>query len=123
MTSGLPVLDRETLFEQVAGDADLVLRLVELFTADTADALARVRDAIARRSPADVEHAAHRLKGSCGALAALAAVHAAQRVEDAGRGRDLRVAAAAADDLERELARLMPELERVVAARGPVTSP
>jgi HPt (histidine-containing phosphotransfer) domain-containing protein len=113
----LPILDREMLDEHVLGDVDFLLELVRVFNTDSAATLAAVQAALCVGDASGIEHGAHRLKGSLGALAALAAADAARRLEAAARAGDLAAAAEAWDGLRRELVRLGPELERATRRR------
>jgi two-component system, sensor histidine kinase and response regulator len=107
------VLDREALLEQAGGDAELVLRLIELFAEDRAETIEAIQAGMAAADAKRVERAAHRLKGSLGTLAAPAAHAAALRLETIGRSGSLAEAGAAWVRLQRELARLQPVLEEV----------
>ncbi len=111
----LPVLDRDTLLDQVGGDAELMLSLVEMFAGDSAATVDAIRAGVSKRDARSIEQGAHRLKGSLGTLAAPAAYDAAFALEMIGRSGDLDNAAAAWSRLERELERLQPELERLAA--------
>jgi len=114
----LPVLDRDMLDEQIFGDADFLLELVRVFTTDSAATLDAIAAALGAGDASAIEYGAHRLKGSLGALAALAACDAARRLEATGKAGDLVGAARAWDVLQRELARLRPELERATGRRA-----
>ena len=87
----------------MAIDADLILRLIEIFAEDSRKMLAALRDGIAGRTPDDVMHAAHRLKGSLATLGAETAADLAHRLERLGADGNL----AGAEDT---LARLQNEL-------------
>jgi HPt (histidine-containing phosphotransfer) domain-containing protein len=114
----LPVLDREMLDEHILGDVEFLLELVRVFTADSAATLAGIQAALGAGDADGVERGAHRLKGSLGALAALAAADAARRLEATGKAGDLAAATHAWDVLQHELARLRPELERATQRRA-----
>ncbi|HEV7734346.1 MAG TPA: Hpt domain-containing protein [Candidatus Binatia bacterium] len=115
MSDQEPVLDHETLMDQVGGDPELLLRLIELFDADRTETIDAIQAGLAARDAKTVERAAHRLKGSLGTLAATAAHHAAMNLELVGRAGDLVQAESAWKTLEHELIRLKPELERIAA--------
>lgn len=110
-----PILDHETLMDQVGGDPELLLRLIELFDSDRAETIDAIKAGLASKDAKQVERAAHRLKGSLGTLAATAAHAAAFQLEVIGRSGDLSQADSAWQSLERELTRLRPELERLSA--------
>lgn len=113
MSDAQPILDREALMDQVGGDPELLLRLIELFDADRTETIDAIQAGLAARDARTIERAAHRLKGSLGTLAATAAHAAAFKLEIIGRSGDLSQAASAWKSLEHELARLRPELERL----------
>jgi HPt (histidine-containing phosphotransfer) domain-containing protein len=65
-----------------------------------------------------VARAAHKLKGALGALGQRArpAAEAARRIESPARGGDVAQAAQAWPALQREVARLMPEISALASA-------
>lgn len=101
--------------DQVGGDPELLLRLIELFDSDRAETIDAIRAGLAAKDAKAVERGAHRLKGSLGTLAATAAHAAAFQLEVIGRSGDLTEADSAWKSLEHELTRLRPELERISA--------
>jgi HPt (histidine-containing phosphotransfer) domain-containing protein len=115
MSDQEPILDQETLMDQVGGDPELLLHLIQLFDNDRAETIDAIKAGLAARDAKTVERAAHRLKGSLGTLAAMAAHAAAFQLEAIGRSGDLTQADAAWKSLEHELTRLRPELERLSA--------
>lgn len=117
-SADLPVLDLEMLEEQTLGDPEFLLDLVDVFARDSATTLQAIETALGARDGTSVERGAHRLKGSLGALAALAACEAARQLEASGKAGDFTAAAAAWEALQRELARLRPELERASGRGG-----
>jgi two-component system, sensor histidine kinase and response regulator len=104
------VLDLSALLGQLEGDRELLREMVDLFLEDSPELLSRIRDAVRRGDAADLERAAHTLKGSVSNFRARAAAHAALRLEMIGRSGDLAEAEAALADLEQELERLKPPL-------------
>jgi len=114
----LPVLDREMLDENFLGDAEFLFELVRVFTRESARTIEAIQDAIGAGDAYALEHGAHRLKGSLGALAALAAADAARDLETIAREGDVADAPRAWARLQRELARLQPELERVTTRQA-----
>ncbi len=107
---GGAVLDRRTLLDQMGADSGLALEAVRLFRDDARHTLIELRAALTRGDALRLEHAAHRLKGSLATLAAGAAREAAWHVETLGHAGVLDDAEHAVAALERELARLEPEL-------------
>jgi two-component system sensor histidine kinase/response regulator len=104
------ILDRKTLWERVAGDADLLREIIEIFLVDCPERLMELREALTHQDCAALERAAHRLKGALGNISANNAVAAARRVETAARAGDVHAATEALTRLEDELARLTPLL-------------
>jgi two-component system sensor histidine kinase/response regulator len=92
------------------GDVDLLKEIAAMFVDQCPSLVDRMRDAVSRRDPVEIERAAHTIKGSVGNFAAKAAFEAAQRLERIGREGTLDDAEAARVNLEDELERLKPEL-------------
>jgi CheY-like chemotaxis protein/HPt (histidine-containing phosphotransfer) domain-containing protein len=107
------VLNRAALRSHAEDDADLILRLIEIFSEDSRKMLEAIRDGIAGRTPDDVMHAAHRLKGSLSTLGAEAAAELAHRLERLGTDGDLAGAEDALARLQDELGLLDVELATV----------
>jgi signal transduction histidine kinase/DNA-binding response OmpR family regulator/HAMP domain-containing protein len=112
-SAGTSLIDREALNGLADDDPGMILRIVELFTADSQRMLAELRDAIACQDGGAVERAAHRLKNSLGTLAARPAAEVAQRLEDQGRDGRLTEAEHTFSTLEREMVSLEPELSAI----------
>jgi len=112
--SGRPILDRGALYEQVGDEPDLLLRVVQLFLADSREVLASLLEGVSRQDQDSVQRGAHRLKGALLTLGAKPAADVALRLERMGRDGHLADASAALDELRHELARLEPELDALV---------
>jgi signal transduction histidine kinase/DNA-binding response OmpR family regulator/HPt (histidine-containing phosphotransfer) domain-containing protein len=106
-----PRVDRARLIEQAAGDRALLGEIIGMYLESNATLLDPVIEAIKRQEGYELEHAAHRLKGTFGALAADRAAKAAARLEAIGQARDLTGAWAALDELRVEADRLAAELK------------
>ena len=104
------ILDRKTLWERVAGDADLLREIIELFLADCPERLLELHEALTHQDFPALARAAHRLKGALGNISANHALAAVRRVETAARAGDVQAATEALARLENELARLTPLL-------------
>jgi two-component system sensor histidine kinase/response regulator len=100
------ILDRKTLWERVAGDADLLREIVELFLADCPERLMELHEALTHQDCTALGRAAHRLKGALGNISANNALAAVRRVETSARAGDVHAATEALARLEDELARL-----------------
>ena len=112
------ILDRKTLWERVAGDADLLREIVALFLTDCPECLLEIHAALQRQDCAALAWAAHRLKGALGNISANDALAAVQQVEALARKGDVHAVPEALARLEEELARLTPLLV-VYAWDGP----
>gem|GEM_PF-644710 len=111
------ILDRKTLWERVAGDADLLREIVELFLADCPERLMELHEALTHQDYTALARAAHRLKGALGNISANNALAAVRRVETSARAGDVHAATEALARLEDELARLT-SLLAVCAGNG-----
>ncbi len=110
-----PILDRIALYEQVGDEADLLLKVIEMFRNDSVQVMARLQDALATNNASEVQQGAHRLKGALLTLGGKRAGEVALRLEQMGRTGNLDGGVAALAQLREELTRLDPELESVVA--------
>ena len=117
---GDAIIDRAALLDRFEGDLTLVGEVAGLFLEDCPGRLDAVREALAAGDAEALESAAHSLKGSVSNFAGSAAVEAALRLETMGRDGDLTDAPAACAALEREIARLLPELIHLVQTSEPV---
>ena len=117
-----PVLDRVGALARLVGNTDMYQRLLTRFCENQADAVSRVRAALAAGDREAATRHAHTLKGLAGNIGADALMATAAEAEHALRGGE------SADDL---LGPLATELERVLAViagrpppeRKPVKSP
>ncbi len=110
-----PALDRRQLVEQIGEDPEILLQLVAVFRDESRMLLEEISRALAARDAQRVERAAHRLRGSLGALAALPAQDVALELEMLGRTGNLGPAPERYVALDREMARLEPELVALTA--------
>jgi signal transduction histidine kinase/CheY-like chemotaxis protein len=113
-SSDLPVLDRTALYEQVGDEADLLLKVIEMFRNDSVLVVARLETALATGDASEVQQGAHRVKGALLTLGAKAAADVAMRLEHMGREGDVTGGPALLTALRHELTRLDPELVAVV---------
>lgn len=77
--------DPDALWNRVYGDVTLLRELVDLFAAEVSQMLARIEKAIKDNSPADLENAGHKIKGSMLQFSAHAAANIALELEKCGR--------------------------------------
>jgi PAS domain S-box-containing protein len=113
--AGDQLLDPAVALARVGGDQKLLGDLVRLFNRECPAWLADLRAAVAAGDADTVLRTAHSVKGSVGTFGARPAFDAAQRLEKMGREGDLSGAAAACDELEALLRRLLPALEVLAA--------
>jgi PAS domain S-box-containing protein len=104
------VLDADTLLAACDDDPVLLEKLVRVFRDNAPGSLARVREAIARREPAQLRESAHRLRGLLATFSPGAA-QAAALLEAMGAGGELSDAASALETLVDLIERLGPALE------------
>jgi two-component system, sensor histidine kinase and response regulator len=105
--------------DRLEGDRELLAELVKLFEEENPKHLAEARDAIAKGDAKTLERAAHTIKGSAGNFGAQATSEAAFELEQLARSGDLSQATGLLEAIEREIKRLLPELEHF--SRGVTT--
>jgi CheY-like chemotaxis protein len=115
MSTNVPVLDRNALYEQVGDEADLLLKVIEMFRTDSTQVMAKLATAVTSAAAEDVQQGAHRLKGALLTLGAKPAADVALKLEQMGRRAELADAAVALAQLRDELVRLEPELDAVTS--------
>ena len=100
------------LEELKAIDDDLLREVTGIFTADVPPQIVALRAALAAGDAAEVERAAHRLKGIALGVGARALASAAAVIERAGRAGDLRRTAPGAAGLDAAFEEARAALER-----------
>lgn len=111
-------LDYEAVVERWGGDRELVRELAQLFIQDCPGSLGEVRRAIAAKNAARLLECAHALKGSVANFSTSAAA-AAHRLERMGEEGKLEGASEVFEELEQEIAELLPALQAIVAESVP----
>jgi two-component system sensor histidine kinase/response regulator len=104
------VLDRQLALSRVGGDQQLLREIAVLFIQDCPRALAEIQEAVTRGDAANLENAAHGLKGSVANFGARDAVEAAFRLEQMGRANQLSEAEGMLRKLESALSAVCAEL-------------
>jgi two-component system sensor histidine kinase/response regulator len=112
------IIDRAAILDRFEGDVELIQEVAALFVEDCPRRVGTMRDALQRCDLQALQSVAHSLRGSVGNFAAAAAFAAAQHLEEFALANNLVEVEKACGDLERELARLLPVLERVAAVSG-----
>jgi two-component system sensor histidine kinase/response regulator len=123
-SSGETIVDREKLLENLGGDRELLLELLDIFASEARTMFSRVHEAAKCNDAAALEHSAHSLKGSVSIFGARTIVDVSQKLELMGRNQDLANADDCCSFLDLELARLeseLAQLERDIRAENLVS--
>jgi HPt (histidine-containing phosphotransfer) domain-containing protein len=111
---GRPALDLEQLRENMDDDEEMLQDIVGAFLRDHGNQLRELKQGLATGDEKSALRGAHTLKGLLLTLAAQPAADVALELERALREHDPKRAAAGVPRLESQLARLLPELERML---------
>ena len=106
-----PAIDWQRGLARVEGDAGLFHDLLKLFASEAPAAIERLQTAVQQKDATRIERGAHALKGSLSNISVDGPVKAAARLEEIGRNGDLDQAEAAARNLEKEIERVLAEIE------------
>jgi len=104
------VIDRDRLLEYAGGSVETLDELVGLFAVECPKLMAKVRDAITRQSPSELQRAAHTLRGSIQVFGVKRPAEAALRLETMSRTGDWAGAEEAWTQLGKEIEWLMSML-------------
>jgi HPt (histidine-containing phosphotransfer) domain-containing protein len=104
--------DINEALDRMDGDRDLLREMAEILLDDVPIQLQAIKDALADDDLEQVTRAAHTLKGAVANLAARAAQQAASQLEQSARDRKTDHLAEDVRAVQREVARLLPELQR-----------
>ena len=107
----MAVIDRGKLMNQIGGNSELLLELIQMLLDLGPNMLDQVGESIKRVSSDDLEKTAHALKGSVGNFAADSVFQAALSLEMMGRNNDLSQANDAYNLLKKEMKNLFLELQ------------
>ncbi len=105
------VCDLKAALKRMSGNVSILQQLVEYYREDVPPLIARLRAGIAADNPAEVQQAAHSIKGLVVNFDADSSTYAALQLEQMARSHDLMKAPQALDALEKEIARLNADLE------------
>jgi HPt (histidine-containing phosphotransfer) domain-containing protein len=108
------VFDRDQALECFNGDMELLLEIAHLYLTEAPGRFEEIREALKGRDAPALERAAHKMRGSLGALGASLATDAAQNLEILAAHGDFSRIEGAVDALDREAARLRPVLENLI---------
>lgn len=116
--STLPgVFDADTALARACGKAGLLCELIELSLADFPIQLDLLESAVETENSLQLEHAAHRLKGTMLNIGAARAATAAQRIEDTEHRCESEGLATAHSALRDEIRHLVPRLREFLEAQ------
>ena len=108
-------IDIASLRDRVAGQRDLLRRLLDVFHEQYPSQLALLRAAADEGAAAEMRRAAHRLIGTLSCFSATRAIAEARAVEQAAAGNDIEAARGGIASIEREVTRAVPLLTRLAA--------
>jgi len=111
------VLDRTEALARLGGDEAFLAEILALFLADAPGMLERIQAARASGDAAELERAAHALKGASATIAALEVPPVALEIERLAREGSHAAAAERCSDLERAMTRLIEALAGDPATR------
>jgi two-component system sensor histidine kinase/response regulator len=110
-----PAVNAPDVLARVGGDRELLAEVIAIFREQAPRMVADLRRATESGDAKALERSAHTLRGSVVSLGAKPAADEANALETMGRLGRLEGAAGRVTDLERELARLQQELDRLIA--------
>ena len=111
-------IDVAQLLDRIEDDRSFLAELVDVFRREYPQNLEAVRSAIKTRNPAELQRAAHTLKGALANLSAVRATPLAAELEQMGRSQDLSNAQSTLDRLLVEL----PDVTRALEALCPIAA-
>ncbi len=114
VAEGESPMDHAAALRRTEGDAELLSEMARIFLDDCPRLISKIRTAVSNAAPRQIEHAAHELKGCLGNFSAAPAFEAAEKLEMLARDGQIADAVTAAGQLEAELGRLHPALERLI---------
>ena len=121
ISDGRSIFDPSQMLQNIGGDEELLIQLVDLFLERQADMMSQIRQALSLGDTVTVERAAHTLKGTAGNLCAPEVALAAGRLEAIGRLGTLHDAPTVYAHLEMEMLRLLRVLADYRGSSGTVT--
>ena len=113
-----PSLDYGAMLDSVGGNQDLLKAVIGLFLKHCPELESQIRSAVSAGNCEDLNRAAHSLRGSSSIFLSPSAVQAVTRLEEMGRRSELVAATDELSTLEREIARIEPELIALAARSG-----
>lgn len=115
----MPALDPQTLdtLRQLTppGEPDVLAQVLKLFLEEAPRRIERLRSALTEGNAVEFQRLAHSLKGAAGNIGANAVHDAARRADAVGKSGRLDAAAPLVEEIERHLAEVVTEIERLLA--------
>ena len=105
------IFDSTQILQNIGGDHELLVQLIELFLDRHGEIMSAIRQALSQGDAVTVERAAHTLKGTAGNLCAAEVAQAAGQLEAVGHLGTLHDAPSVYARLEMEILRLVQALE------------
>jgi HPt (histidine-containing phosphotransfer) domain-containing protein len=117
--AGMEIINPEMFEEQMGGDRELMVEIIDLFLEERKRQEIEMREALQAREFELLSRLAHTIKGSLGSLHASKSRYHAQELETASKHGDTDKLGSLLTSLEKDLAELEPELLslRLVAAQ------
>lgn len=106
-----PTLDWDEALERVAGDAQTLNELVEIFLEQWPEVMDEIEQSVARKDQTTLRRAAHTLKGSALIFGAKPVASAADALSEMARQNQLQNAEDALRQLQDRMESLVPALE------------
>ena len=112
------MFDPNVVLNRVDGDRDLLKEVAGLFFEDTPRLMTEIRKAVDRADAQALERSAHTLKGSVGNFGARRAFELAFNLEQMGRNGDFARALEVFEQLDQQIALLVPALESLMKEKA-----
>lgn len=109
---GENIVDWDEALDRVAGDEETLVELVEIFLGQWPQMMDEIEQGAARGDFTLLRRAAHTLKGSAAIFGARRVTHVANSLSQMGKNETLEGANEALRELQDEMDKLVPELER-----------
>jgi HPt (histidine-containing phosphotransfer) domain-containing protein/CheY-like chemotaxis protein len=110
VASEFPVLEPEEFEEQVGGDRELMVEIIDLFFEEGQRQMVEMRATLANGNFTQLSRLAHTIKGSLGSLRATRARYRAHELESAASGGNANLCRQSFAAFEQDLIELEPEL-------------
>jgi len=119
VTDPSPAFAEEIALERTGGDRKLLEEIIGVFLAEIPNWMRELATAVRRGDAVEVHRIAHTIKGAVDSCGASRAYDAAMVLERLGRGGAVDDAMSVYETLEREIARVLPDLATFAAGDGP----